>query len=280
MFIYLKQRKEALSHMDDKTVANLINELIGDHSRQEFSKKAGVKPMSITRWTNGTKINLVDFEKLCLAAGRKMHEVLNFEGVTDSLQKEFNVPEEYSLSIKELLKELLELQQENYQSQNSDNFIKLFTRNIRETKETLRSMKAKPERWLSISDWTEKISPNSSIKLIIPRDPIKENLSRYSVVFELTIYLKNYYCSYATKGGGTTWSYLRSVAHQMMVNKVSLSAVQGVIPCTDTWHKLWNKQYEGDSVMGQFVYYDENNPTLNAFIELVSSYFSENNYSE
>ena len=123
MFIYLKQRKEALSHMDDKTVANLINELIGDHSRQEFSKKAGVKPMSITRWTNGTKISLTDFEKLCLAADRKMHEVLNFEGVTDSLQKEFNVPEEYSLSIKELLKELLELQQENYQSQNSDNFM-------------------------------------------------------------------------------------------------------------------------------------------------------------
>ena len=280
MFMYLKQRKEAFSYMDDKTVANLINELIGDHSRQEFSKKAGVKPMSITRWTSGTKINLIDFEKLCLAADRKMHEVLNFEGVTDTLQKEFNVPEEYSLSIKELLKELLELQQENYQSQNSDNFIKLFTRNIRETKETLRAMKVRPERWLSISDWTEKITLNSSVKLIIPPDPIKENLSRYCAVFQLTINRKNYFCSYATKGGGTTWSYLRTVAHQMMVNKVSLSLVHGVIPSADVWHKLWNRQYEEDLVIGEFIYYDEKNPALNAFIDLVGAYFQEKNYFE
>ena len=280
MIIYSQVDFKDLRLMDDKTVANLINELIGDHSRQEFSKIAGVKPMSITRWTNGTKISLVDFEKLCLAADRKMHEVLNFEGVTDTLQKEFNVPEEYSLSVKELLKELLELQQENYQSQNSDNFIKLFTRNIRETKETLRAMKVRPERWLSISDWTEKISLNSSIKLILPPEQYKESLSKNSVVYQLSVNDKNYYCSYTTKGGGTTWTYLRAVAHQMMENKISLSNIQGLVPSSDVWHKLWNKQYEEDSVMGSIIYYDDKNPVFNAFIELVSAYFKEHDYSE
>jgi transcriptional regulator with XRE-family HTH domain len=169
--------------MDDKVVAKLIKDLMGKQSQRDFASKAGVQPMSISRWMNGTKINLVDFEKLCLAADRKIHEVLNFKGVTASLQKEFNVPEEYSLSIKELLKELLELQQENYQSQNSDNFIKLFTRHIRETKETLRSMKAKPGRWLSITDWTEKITLNSSLKLIIPQTSKKKTSTAIVLFF-------------------------------------------------------------------------------------------------
>ena len=266
--------------MDDKTVANLINELIGDHSRQEFARKAGVKPMSITRWTNGTKITLTDFEKLCMAADRKIHEVLNFEGVSETLQNDYSIPEEYTLSIKEHLKELLELQQENSQVGQTDNFIKLMTRHIRETKETLRAIKVRPERWLSINDLIDKISPNSNLKLILPPDPYRENLGRYCAVFQLSVNEKNYFCSYSTKGGGTTWTYLRSVAHKMMENKINLSGLYGIIPSSTVWHKLWNKQYEEDEVEGTFIYYDEKHPALVAFMDLVSAYFKENNYSE
>jgi hypothetical protein len=262
--------------MDDKTVANLINELIGDHSRQEFSKKAGVKPMSITRWTNGTKINLVDFEKLCLAADRKVHEVLNFEGVTDTLQKEFNVPEEYSLSIKELLKELLELQQENYQSQNSDNFIKLFTRNIRETKETLRSMKAKPERWLSITDFTERIALNSTLSLVVPPDSCKETVDKYSALYQLEVNNKKYYCSYVTKGGGTTWSYLRSLSHRLLENKILIEDIKGIRPVASVWNKLWDKNFDEDIIPGEFISYEDKNLAFNSFLDFIDAYYKEN----
>ena len=66
----------------------------------------------------------------------------------------------------------------------------------------------------------------------------------------------------------------------MMVNKLSLSTVHGIIASSNTWQKLWNKQYEEDTVMGQYIYYDEKNSALNAFIDLVSAYFKENNYFE
>ena len=262
--------------MDDKTVANLINELIGDHSRQEFSKKAGVKPMSITRWTNGTKISLTDFEKLCLAADRKMHEVLNFEGVTDTLQKEFNVPEEYSLSIKELLKELLELQQENYQSQNSDNFIKLFTRHIRETKETLRSMKAKPERWLSITDFTEKVSSNSTLTLVVPPDSCKETAGKYSVIYQLENNGRKYLSSYVSKGGGTTWSYLRSLSHTLMTNGIQIEDIKGIRPASSVWNKLYNKNFEEDVIPGEFISYEDKNLAFNTFLDFIDAYYKDN----
>ena len=83
--------------MDEKHIAKLIKELIGNQSQRAFAEKAGVLDMSLSRWLNGTKINLVDFDKLCKAANRKIHEVLNVEGVTESLQKDFSVPEEYTL---------------------------------------------------------------------------------------------------------------------------------------------------------------------------------------
>ena len=262
--------------MDDKVVAKLIKDLMGKQSQRDFASKAGVQPMSISRWMNGTKINLVDFEKLCLAANRKVHEVLNFEGVTDTLQKEFNVPEEYSLSIKELLKELLELQQENYQSQYSDNFIKLFTRHIRETKETLRSMKAKPERWLSITDFTEKVSANSTLTLIVPPDSCKETAGKYSVIYQLENNGRKYLSSYVSKGGGTTWSYLRSLSHTLMTNGIQIEDIKGIRPAASVWNKLYNKNFEEDVIPGEFISYEDKNLAFNTFLDFIDAYYKDN----
>ena len=265
--------------MDDKTVAKLIIELIGNQSRNEFARKAGVKPMSISRWTNGTKITLLDFEKLCLAAGRQIHEVLNFGNISESLQKEFNVPEEYSLSVRELLKELLELQQENYQSQNSDNFIKLMTRHIRETKETLRTMKVKPEKWLSIDEWTDKIGATSEIMLVVPPDSSREIVGKYAAIYVLKNGDKIHYCSYVTKGGGTSWSYLRSLAYSLMVNRIRLEDIHCIVPNTYVWAKLWGKQFEEEVIPGEFINYDDKNLAFNSFLDLVGAYYRENSES-
>ena len=262
--------------MDDATVANLINELIGNHSRQEFASKAGVKPMSLTRWTNGTKINLTEFDKLCSAAGRKIHEVLNFEGVTESLQKEFAVPQEYTLSVKELLKELLELQQENYLSSQPDNFIKLMTRHIRETKETLRAMKVRPDIWLTVSEFIEKITKDSRLTLILPPENDNSNISRYSVIYQLETNGRIYFCLYVTKGGGTTWSYLRDMAHKLVVvSRIEAREIHGVIPDASVWHKLLNKQFGEELVTGKTIKRKSKNSSYKEFILNVESLWEE-----
>jgi DNA-binding Xre family transcriptional regulator len=100
--------------MNDKTVALLIARLQGDLSNNKFAKKAGVKPMNITRWTNGTKISLVDFDKLCIAANCKIHEVLyDLRGISEKIKDDYDIPEGYALQIHNLLGEVIKLEELN-----------------------------------------------------------------------------------------------------------------------------------------------------------------------
>jgi hypothetical protein len=108
--------------MNDSTIAALIEMIRGDLSRNQLSNKAGVEPMSITRWTNGTRISLVDFAKLCKAQDKTLTDVFEFlEERQLSLKDIFDVPEEYALQVHNLIIEVLKFEKLNLSSEKGRN---------------------------------------------------------------------------------------------------------------------------------------------------------------
>jgi len=100
--------------MNNFIIAGLIQLLKGDESNRQFAKKAGVKEMQLHRWMNGTKISLIDFEKLCIASGRTLGEVFKFvKDAEGTLKYNYDVPEEYAIQIHNLIEAVMRLEEIN-----------------------------------------------------------------------------------------------------------------------------------------------------------------------
>jgi transcriptional regulator with XRE-family HTH domain len=130
--------------MTSRDVATLIKFIRGRTTNRELARRAGVEPMSITRWTNGTRISLVDFAKLCKAQDKPLTKIFKtFEKKRSTVSFKFSIPEEFTQEVETIVQEAVKLENLNKFKDEPGALIVLATKQIRQLRELLEEQSKK-----------------------------------------------------------------------------------------------------------------------------------------